>query len=166
MDLAGRVPNDNHEEVTPSDLTEALLTASRVLVAVAARSLAIGDSDVTLVQYRALVVLASRGPHHVGELAHALDVHPSTATRLCDRLVARNLIRRAVDRVNRRETVVELAAAGRALVERVTDVRRTEISGIVGRIPDGLRRPAVAALLAFSAAAGEPADRAWTLGWS
>ena len=46
----------------PADdsLTDALLTASRALVAVAARSLAAVDDDVTLPQYRALVVLASQ----------------------------------------------------------------------------------------------------------
>ena len=43
-------------------LTDALLTASRALVAVAARSLAAVDDDVTLPQYRALVVLAVAGP--------------------------------------------------------------------------------------------------------
>src|SRR5690242_3700411 len=39
-------------------LVEALLSASRVMVGLAARSLADLDSDVTLPQYRALVVLA------------------------------------------------------------------------------------------------------------
>src|SRR5258708_3245384 len=153
-----RDDNGAQQSVSPSDLTEALLTASRALVAVAARSLAVGDPDVTLAQYRALVVLASKGARHVGELAETLGVHPSTATRLCDRLVARKLIKRSVDRTNRRETVVALAAAGRALVDRVTAVRRAEIREIVARIPEDLRRPAVDALVAFSTAAGEPAD--------
>ena len=42
-------------------VTDAVLTASRALVGVAARSLAVVDADVTLPQYRALVVLAARG---------------------------------------------------------------------------------------------------------
>ncbi|MFT3853719.1 MAG: MarR family transcriptional regulator [Ilumatobacteraceae bacterium] len=158
-----------HDEasVAPSALTEALLTASRALVAVAARSLTVrGAADVTLAQYRALVVLAAHGPQRVGELAQALDVHPSTATRLCDRLVERKLVRRAVDRTNRRETVITLSATGRKLVDDVTDARRREIATIVDRIPTGLRAPAVAALVAFAEAAGEPAQEAWTLGWS
>jgi DNA-binding Lrp family transcriptional regulator len=73
-------------------VTDAVLTASRALVGVAARSLAVVDPEVTLPQYRALVVLASRGPRLVGELAEALVIHPSTATRLCDRLVAKKLV--------------------------------------------------------------------------
>jgi DNA-binding MarR family transcriptional regulator len=149
-----------------TDLTEALLTASRALVAVAARSLAAADADVTLPQYRALVVLAMKGNARVGELAVALDIHPSTATRMCDRLVERKLVRRTVDKSNRRETVVTLTVKGRTIVDRVTEVRRTEIRSIVGRIPTALRRPAVDALVAFSEAAGEPAQSAWTLGWT
>jgi len=43
-------------------VVDAVLSASRVLVAVAARSLSGVAEDVTLTQYRSLVVLASRGP--------------------------------------------------------------------------------------------------------
>ncbi len=96
----------------PDELTEAVLTASRALVGVAARSLAAAADDVTLPQYRALVVLAARGPQRVGDLAESLGVHPSTATRLCDRLVDRRLVRRAIDRTNRRETTIALSRQG------------------------------------------------------
>lgn len=147
-------------------MTEALLTASRALVAVAARSLAAADAEVTLPQYRALVVLAANGTLRVGDLADALGIHPSTATRLCDRLVEHQLVRRAVDKANRRETTISLSPGGRSVVAKVTDVRRREIRSIVDRIPDELRTPAVEALLAFSKAAGEPTQEAWTMGWS
>jgi DNA-binding MarR family transcriptional regulator len=144
-----------------------MLTASRALVAVAARSLAVAaPGDVTLPQYRALVVLAARGPLRVGDLAAALAIHPSTATRLCDRLVGRRLVRRAVDPGNRRVTTISLTPAGRDVVDDVTAVRRAEIAAIVERIPVALRQPAVAAMIAFAEAAGEPAQEAWTLGWS
>ena len=45
---------------------------SRVLVAIAARSLADAGEEVTLTQYRSLVVLASRGPQGVAALAEAV----------------------------------------------------------------------------------------------
>jgi len=154
------------DEHTPAQLTEALLTASRALVAVAARSLASVNTDVTLPQYRALVVLAARGPLRVGDLADALGLHASTATRLCDRLVDQRLIRRTVDRSNRRETDISLSARGRAIVDRVTASRREEIHSIVERIPPKLRRPAIDALVAFTEAAGEVPQGEWTLGWS
>ena len=47
-------------------LVDAVLSASRVLVAIAARSLADVGEEVTLTQYRSLVVLASRGPRPRG----------------------------------------------------------------------------------------------------
>lgn len=117
-------------------------------------------------QYRALVVLAAQGSMRAGDLAEVLGVHPSTATRLCDRLVDRHLVRRAVDRTNRRETLIALSKRGRDLVDKVTDVRRRDIRAIVERIPEDSRGAAVAALRAFADAAGEPSQAAWTLGWT
>jgi DNA-binding MarR family transcriptional regulator len=147
-------------------VTDAVLTASRALVGVAARSLAVADAEVTLPQYRALVILAARGPCLVKELAEALSIHPSTATRLCDRLVAKRLVRRSPARDSRREIVVSLQSRGRNLVEKVTTVRRREIAAIVARVPTELWNPAVIALTAFAEAAGEVPDQAWSLGWS
>ena len=147
-------------------LTDALLTASRALVAVAARSLAAVDDDVTLPQYRALVVLAARGPQLVGQLADALAVHPSTATRLCDRLVVKKLVERAVSPENRRETSISLSRSGQEIVDDVTALRRTEINHIATRIPPELREATVTALSAFADAAGEIPQQSWSLGWS
>lgn len=132
----------------------------------AARSLAVVDAEVTLPQYRALVVLAARGPRLVGELAEALGIHPSTATRLCDRLVAKRLVKRELGRENRRETTISLSAKGRRLVDRVTERRRREIASIVERVSPELWEPTVVALSAFAEAAGELPEHAWSLGWS
>ena len=61
------------------DVVDGVLRASRVLVGVAARSLVAVDRDVTLPQFRALVVLASRGQLNPGAFAEGLEVHLSTA---------------------------------------------------------------------------------------
>src|SRR4029078_9681087 len=88
--------------------TQALLVASRALVGVAARSLA-GVDDVTLPQYRALCVLTRPVSVTIGDLAMTLDIHRSTATRLCDRLERKGLIRRRPGvSDDRRETPVGL----------------------------------------------------------
>jgi DNA-binding MarR family transcriptional regulator len=147
-------------------LTDALLLASRALVAVAARSIAASAADVTLPQYRALVVLSSRGPQKTSALAGALDVHPSTATRLCDRLVAHGLVARAVPPENRREVLVSLTPRGRRLVGDVTRRRRRELAVIVARIPERARRATVDAMRTFAVAAGEGPEQAWSTGWS
>ncbi|WP_230684708.1 MarR family winged helix-turn-helix transcriptional regulator [Cellulomonas sp. JZ18] len=113
-------------------LVEAFLNASRVLVAVAARSLAAGDTEITLPQYRSLVVLASRGPQRVSDLAVLLAVNTSTATRQCDRLERRGLLERARSSDDRRSVVVSITPVGLALVQRVSDARREEIGRILG----------------------------------
>ncbi|MEP6660014.1 MAG: MarR family transcriptional regulator [Acidimicrobiales bacterium] len=138
-----------------SDLAiDALLKASRVLVAVAARSLA-DVANVTLPQFRALVVLNRPSPVTVKHLAHVLDVHPSTATRLCDRLVRKGLIRRLpAVAPDRRETTLILTARGRRLVEGVTERRRRDLGRIAARMTVADRRHVVLGLRAFAAAAG------------
>lgn len=146
--------------------TEAVLQASRALVAVAARSLAATEDAVTLPQYRALVLLASRGPQNVGGLAELLHIHPSTATRLCDRLAAKGLIERTTSTESRREVTLNLAAPGRSLVRTVTNRRVRDISAILGRLDPKARRAVARALRAFADAAGEPPDDVWSFEWT
>lgn len=134
---------------------DALLDASRALVAVAARSLADVD-DVTLPQFRALVLLTQAATVTVGDLAEALDIHPSTATRLCDRLDRKALIRRHPGvSADRRETTVTLTAKGRRLVGRVTDRRRRDLAAIAAAMAPKDREHAIESLTAFAQAAGE-----------
>jgi DNA-binding MarR family transcriptional regulator len=147
-------------------VVEEVLRASRVLVSVAARSLVGVTEQVTLPQYRALVVLAGRGPQNARDLAEALGVHSSTLSRLCDRLVDKRLITRVQSPTNRREIVLGLAPRGRRLVSSVTERRRAEIAGIVARVPASQRRAVVRALQAFGDAAGEATESAWLPGWS
>jgi DNA-binding MarR family transcriptional regulator len=142
------------------------LVASRALVGVAARSLSALEPDVTLPQYRALVLLSARGVQNVSALADALGIHPSTATRLCDRLLAKGLIDRATSSGNRREVTLTLSPDGRALVNAVTRSRRRELHRIVGRMDAGARRALIDAFDAFATAAGELPDDAWKLGWT
>jgi DNA-binding MarR family transcriptional regulator len=144
-----------HESGDEPAAVDALLVASRALVAVAARSLADVD-DITLPQYRALIVLGKRPGITVHDLAEALDVHPSTATRLCDRLARKHLIRRVQAPEDRRSTRLHLAAAGRRLVDRVTERRRRDLAAIAAKLPDDVQAQAVAVLTAFAEAAGEP----------
>lgn len=142
------------------------LVASRALVGVAARSLSAAEADVTLQQYRALVLLSSRGAHNVSALADALGIHPSTATRLCDRLLTKGLIDRATARTSRREVTVTLSSEGRALIDAVTKSRRRELRTIIRRLEPRARRAVTDAFATFTSAAGELPDDAWKLGWT
>ena len=112
-------------------MVDAVLSASRVLVAIAARSLADAGEEVTLTQYRSLVVLASRGPQSMAALAEAAAVTPPTASRLCERLVRKCLVRRRTDRHDRRQVRLALTEAGRDLIDTVTERRRQEIADLL-----------------------------------
>ena len=149
----------------PDSVVDAVLLASRVLVAVAARSLADAGEEVTLTQYRTLVVLASRGPQNLARLAAAVGVTPATATRMCDRLVRKDLIRRSTERDDRRQLRVALTAKGRSLVDAVTGRRRQEIARIINEIPVEQQAVLVQALGRLASAAGEVPEQDWTTGW-
>lgn len=146
-------------------LVDAVLSASRVLVAVAARSLADVGEEVTLTQYRSLVVLASRGPQGVATLADAVSVTPPTASRMCDRLVKKGLVTRRTDRRDRRQVRIALSPDGRRLVDAVTARRRREIEQLVASIPTKSRSGVIDALRHLSESAGEVPEQDWTTGW-
>ena len=153
-------------EAPPNDqLVDAVLSASRVLVAIAARSLAEVGEEVTLTQYRSLVVLASRGPQGMAALADAVGVTSPTASRMCERLVRKGLVTRRADRRDRRQVRIALSPAGRRLVDTVTTRRRAEIEELVAAIPFASRGEVVDALHHLSETAGEVPEQDWTTGW-
>ncbi len=156
---AGREPA-RQEPAGPDDV-QAFLLASRALVAVAARSLDDVQSDLTLPQYRALVVLGTRGGLNVTVLADEVGVHQTTASRLVARLVQDGLVERHSNEHNRREVRLDLTAAGRALIDRVRKRRESDIAGILSRMRPEEQVAAVDALRAFAAAAGEQPEQHW-----
>ncbi|WNM32560.1 MarR family transcriptional regulator [Streptomyces sp. Li-HN-5-11] len=146
-------------------VTRAVVTASRLLVAVSARSLAEVEEKVTLPQFRMLVVLFTRGATKLVVLADLLQVAPSTAMRMVDRLIAAGLADRQSNPGNRRETLLQLTGEGRRTVEDVNARRRGEIAAIVERLSTTQRLALVEALAAFNQAGGEhPAPTADVLG--
>jgi DNA-binding MarR family transcriptional regulator len=146
------------------DLVSAVVTASRVLVGVAARSLAGFAEEVTIPQYRALVLLAYRGSIRPVDLADALAITTSTVTRLCDRIERKGLVTRTRDREDRREVWIALTVAGRRMVEQVMGVRQREIERILESVPERDRRGMLAAFRRFAEAAGEVPESSGS-GW-
>jgi DNA-binding MarR family transcriptional regulator len=140
---------------------DGVLTASRTMVAVATMSLGAAAEETTIAQYRALVVLASRGPQRLVDLAGALGVMPSTAGRMCDRLVRKGLIRRHRARADRRAVQVSITAAGRDVVDQATARRRALIAMILARLSADCQASVADALRAFAEAAGEIPDSRW-----
>ena len=138
-------------------ITDALLTASRLLVAVSARSIGAVDETITIPQFRTLVILSTRKSVNLATLAGLLDVKPSAAGRMAERLVGAGLIDRMPHPTSRRELLATLTPRGRKVVRQVTEHRRTEIARIVENMPPTERRGLVRALTAFATAGGEPA---------
>ena len=138
------------------ELTDAILTASRLLIAVSARSLAAVEETLTLPQLRMVVLLESRGPMKLTALADLLEVNPSTAKRMIDRLITSGMVDREQNPATKREVVVVATEEGHRVVNEVMTRRRAEISTIVARMPEHLRRGLVEALTAFTEAGGEP----------
>ena len=137
-------------------ITDALLSASRLLVAISARSIAAVDETLTIPQFRSLIILSNEGPMNLATLAGLLDVQPSTTGRMVDRLVSAGLIERRQHPSSRRELVAGLTARGRKVVQNVTAYRRKELAKIVEKMPARERQGLVKALTAFTAAGGEP----------
>jgi DNA-binding MarR family transcriptional regulator len=138
-------------------ITDALLTASRLLVAISAHSIAQVDETITIPQFRTLVILSNRGPINLATLAGLLGVKPSAAGRMVDRLVSAGLIDRQPHPNSRRELLAALTPRGRKVVRQVTSHRRAEIARIVEKMPPSERHGLVRALTAFTTAGGEPA---------
>jgi DNA-binding MarR family transcriptional regulator len=146
--LVSSTPRSRTRTVAASDvqdLVTAVLTASRVLVGVAVRSLAELEDTVTVPQFRTLVVLDTHGQMNLNTLSGLLDVTPSTALRMIDRLLVSALVTRRDNPANRREVLLELTDEGKFLVEQVTAKRRAEITQIVTGMPasqrtEGFRR--------------------------
>jgi DNA-binding MarR family transcriptional regulator len=142
------------------------MAAADTLMRVVARSVAEVEDVVNTPQLRVLVLIHAHGPQNLGGVAAELGVHASNATRICDRLVAADLLQRREDPADRRYIRLELTKEGKELVDTVLQHRRQAIAEVVSRMPAG-RRPALAAALeAFAAAAGGQgtSDGRFTLG--
>ena len=135
-----------------------VLTASRALLGLIAQSLSEALEQVTLPQFRVLVILTrSESPQRSGSVAAALGVHPSTFTRTADRLVAGGWVRRWENPENRRETMIALTERGTELVREVTGRRLALIGDALSRLPQEQVDEVVRGMRAFAGALGEPA---------
>ena len=144
----------------PDAVVDALMRASRALSGITARSLSSVNEEVTLAQFRTLQALSSQGPQTVTALAEHLDVHASTMTRMCSRLVTRGLVVRVPSAVDRREVVIRLSSTGTQLVDDVMLNRRREFDAIVRRLSSAEQQAVINALEAFADAAGDNAGPA------
>ncbi|OMC29591.1 MarR family transcriptional regulator [Mycobacterium sp. GA-1841] len=129
--------------------------ATRGLLAVNVMALEHFEKRIGLSSLRALQALGRTGPCLVSELAQALQVAVSTASRLADRLTESGLITRGVSPQNRRATRLDLTDEGRAVLQDLVEHRvalfREVTAGVGGSERDDLLRGATAFTTAYRA---------------
>ncbi len=149
---------ESQPDVEVERQVDAVMRASRVLFSVVTRSMQAVEAVLTPPQFRILVIIASRGSVNLGEVAEALGVHASNATRSVDRLVTAGFVERADNPDDRRYLVLKLAPKGHDLVERVMAYRRSSFTEIMQQMSPARRRSLAQVLEAFAEAANEPVD--------
>jgi DNA-binding MarR family transcriptional regulator len=139
---------------------EAMLTAARVFAAITAEAIAQAGAGVTLPQLRVLVLASRPGPLNATGVAEALDVHLSTASRICDRLVQGGLLDRRDRPEDRRQVELTLTDDGQKLLSKVTDHRQAVFGRILRRMDSDGRKSLIEGLTEFvNAAEGYDAHR-------
>ncbi|RSM52804.1 transcriptional regulator [Actinoplanes sp. ATCC 53533] len=105
-------------------------------------------------QLRVLTIISRSEHTNMSRLAEALDVVPSSASRLCDRLEATGLLRRVPDPRDRREVRLLLTPAAHLLLEELRERRRAALAEVLERMSPTGRLELVRALAAFDTATG------------
>lgn len=149
-----------------AEQVEEILTASRLLIGIAAQSIAVVDRSISLPQMRALVILMTQGEMDLSGLAKAMGVHSSNATRTCDRLVESGFVDRQSHPADRRHVRLVPTQLGRELFDDITERRRLAIAQVLAKLAPSRRAAVARALREFSQAGGEfAAQDLLTLGW-
>jgi DNA-binding MarR family transcriptional regulator len=157
--------NIDENEAIRQKLIGALLRTSKVLVAIATKSLAETSNEVTLAQYRSMVVLSECGSATVVKLSDAVGVTPPTATRMCDRLLKKGLISREVSKDDRREMNLQLTDQGKELIDRVTEGRRAAMNELLAKLPASDYEDLAEVFSRFADSIGNAPEQDWTTGW-
>lgn len=129
---------------TTADELVAFEAATRDLVGLALRS--IERLDVSLPQFRLLLVLHELGRSSSTQCAQSLGVAGSSVTRLADRLHASGHLVRGADPGNRSLVTLELTDAGHRAVQQATSRRRRDLSHVLDRLDPAERARCVATL--------------------
>ncbi|WP_223693572.1 MarR family winged helix-turn-helix transcriptional regulator [Leifsonia poae] len=133
---------------------DAALSAANVMMRVAARSVFEVEDRVTTPQLRVLMMIAATGPQNLGAVATELGVHPSNATRACEKLVRAGYIVRSDHPADRRYIRLELTETGNDLVNHVLDRRRSSMAQVLQSLPETDQMRIADAFEIFARAAG------------
>jgi DNA-binding MarR family transcriptional regulator len=132
------------------DFPARLERATRGLLALNVSVLEHMEKQIGLAPLRALQSLERLGPSLVTELGADLDLLPSTASRLSDRLTEAGYITRRVSPTNRRATLLELTEDGRALLAKLIELRVRAFGAVVEQMNASDRAALIQGTQAFT----------------
>ncbi len=146
---------------------DAVMDASRVMVAVVAQSVAEAEVSVSLPGLRVLMMVnQSDRPLKLGTVAEGLGVHPSNATRTCSRLVDAGLLDRRDDPADRRSLALTLTPKGQSFVDSVLERRRQAFERMLSKMSATDRDRLADTLREFAkVSGGTPHEIAEAFGW-
>ena len=111
-------------------------------------------------QLNALLVVERSEGINLGGLATELKMLLSSASRLCDRLVASGLVERVPGRADRREIALYLTSASRQVLAELRAIRRHALGEVLEKMSPSGRAALLRGLTEFADAAGEHGESA------
>lgn len=149
-----------HPRNLPADAAAAIHDASERLGMLWVNSYSSGTSHrVSPSQLRALLAIARHGSTNLTDLASDIDAMLSSASRLCDRLVAAGLVERGPGVDDRREVALRLSREGDRLLAAIEAERRAALADVLAVMPLEDQAALLRGLVAFSAAGSAAADQ-------
>lgn len=130
---------------------------TRALVGITLRSMEVLAGQVSLPQFRLLLILSGLGRVPSSRLAAELKMPASSVTRLGDKLESAGLLARGTDPCSRSIVTVEVTEAGLDLVTRVVTARHELLSGVLDRMTPDERAAAARAARRFADLAADEA---------
>jgi DNA-binding MarR family transcriptional regulator len=153
---------DHHASTDVAAQAAALDSAAEALLSVwdTARE---GAADrVSGSQLRAMLVVEEFDGINLRGLAGSLGMILSSASRLCDRLVAAGMIERFPGRTDRREISLHLTQTGRRLLEELRAERQLRLREVLVQMSPAARQSLLRGLSEFGDAVGKPDSDALT----
>lgn len=116
------------------DFVNAVMGAGAAMVEVTSEVLGQLAPELALGDLQVLAVLARDGAKRLGDIAELLDVTPTTATRVADRLTHAGLVDRVRTPADRREVYLEVTQSGRSVVADTFARRREVVADLISGV--------------------------------
>lgn len=145
-----------HPTGPADDLPAAVQSAAEALVLLWSQSEEALPGRVSPSQLRALDAIQRHGSLNLAALGAELGALPSSASRLCDRLVAAGLVVREPAQHTRREVRLQLSEQGRRMLAELARHRRSRLAAVLAEMSPQGREALVSGLREFAATAGGP----------